>query len=226
MNEKRLKEMLKEGANTLGLELKSSQIEHFLAYLRELKLWNQRINLTSITGDEDIVVRHFLDSLTLCRLIKGTGLKTLTVLDIGSGAGFPGIPLKIAIPTLEVVLMDSTEKKVHFMRHIIRNLGLNTAAGKIEALVARAEDPTVVERFRAQFDIVTSRAFSRLRDLVDVSLPYAAPGGLIVAIKGPSSIEELKELEGMRGISRPEVEEITLPFADRKTVLVKMKRAV
>lgn len=212
MEDIELKNILKNGAFELGITLSEVNLGLFITYLKELQAWNRKINLTSIESDREIVIRHFLDSLTPLPFVKDSK----RLLDIGSGAGFPGIPLKIAAPQLEVTLLDSVEKKVHFMRHIIRTLGLKG----IEATYGRAEDPKIIERYGSLFDCVISRAFAELGKLLELSLPFVAKGGSIIAIKGPAFDRELEEARGVRGVEGPEIHEIKVPFEDRKNVLV------
>jgi 16S rRNA (guanine527-N7)-methyltransferase len=136
------------------------------------------------------------------------------ILDIGSGAGFPGIPLKIAYPRLDVTLIESRKKKVYFMRHIIRSLGLGMA---IKALDERAESVAFTKTHANTFDIVTSRAFSSLKDFLNVALPLCAPLGRIIAIKGPAVDNELIKVPGL---SAPEITKIKVPFEARTNSLV------
>src|SRR3990172_708670 len=138
MTDKKLLEILQQGSLELGVSLSYAQLASFLKYLRELQAWNKKINLTSITEEKDIIIKHFLDSLTSARFLPGVD----TLLDIGSGGGFPGLPLKIAIPSLKITLMDSVEKKVHFIRHIIRTLDLKGA----DAISGRVESPELIYR--------------------------------------------------------------------------------
>ena len=214
MDEKALEKMLIEGASGLGVLLDARSVAAFMTFLRELKAWNKKINLTSIDKDEDIIVRHFLDSLTVCRFLGGTE----RVLDIGSGAGFPGLPIKIAMPDTDVVLLDTVTRKVHFIRHIIRTLGLQ-ATGGVEAVSARVEEASIVERYGASFDCVVSRAFSELKNFVAVGLPYLKPGGRLIAMKGPAYAGELDAVE-LGGLSVPEVHTVRLPTTHIDTVFV------
>lgn len=211
-----LTNILKTGAAELGITIGEKETNLFLKYLAELKEWNKKINLTSITDDKDIIVRHFLDSLTLVPLLSGKE----TLLDIGSGAGFPGIPLNIVIPDLKVTLMDSVNKKVIFMRHIIRTIGLKN----IEAVQARAEDKETITRFAACFDVVTSRAFAGLCSFLDIALPYAKMGGALISVKGPKGMEELKELKEIKNIKAVQIKEIRLPFSDVTTTILVFKK--
>ncbi|MBI5492316.1 MAG: 16S rRNA (guanine(527)-N(7))-methyltransferase RsmG [Deltaproteobacteria bacterium] len=217
MEDIELKNILKNGALELGVTLSEVDLGQFITYLKELQAWNRKINLTSIESDKEIVIRHFLDSLTTLPFVKDSK----RLLDIGSGAGFPGIPLKIAAPLLEVTLLDSVEKKVHFMRHIIRTLGLKG----IEATYGRAEDPKIIERYGSLFDCVISRAFAELGKFLELSLPFVAKGGSIIAIKGPAFDRELEEARYVSGVEGPEIHEIKVPFEDRKNVLVIFRKA-
>ncbi|MBI5286275.1 MAG: 16S rRNA (guanine(527)-N(7))-methyltransferase RsmG [Deltaproteobacteria bacterium] len=199
----------------MNITLGEREIRLFLKYLTELKEWNRRINLTSIKEDREIIIRHFLDSLTLSPFVE----TTTTRLDIGSGAGFPGIPLKIALPTLEVTLLDSSGKKVAFMRHITRALGLKG----IKTVRGRAEDPHIQEGL-GTFDVVTTRAFAGLKGFLEMAIPYTREGGLILAVKGPKGIEELKGLKGLKGFEFVKVHEVRLPFSNVHTLTLAFKR--
>ena len=169
-----IQKVLQQGAVTLGLQLSVDQLAAFERLATELMAWNKRINLTAITRSEEIAVKHLLDSLTLVPLLTGNE----RLLDVGSGAGFPAIPLKIVRPGLSIVSIDAVQKKVHFQRHIIRLLGL---AG-IEAVHGRVESLTASHG--AGFDVVTSRAFAALGDFALCAAPLLAPGGRILAMKG------------------------------------------
>jgi len=189
-----------------------------MVYLAELKVWNSRMNLTAIETDEDVVTRHFLDSLTPYRLITGA----TRLLDAGTGAGFPGIPLKLVKPDLRVTLLDSVTKKVLFMRHIIRTLGLGP---DIEAVAARLEDKAVVKKYAGAFDCVISRAFTNLPDFVEMGLPYLAPGGMLIAMKGPKAKEELVTVDlDACGLVYDSTHEVEVPFTDRCTSLIVFRR--
>ncbi|MCL4873623.1 16S rRNA (guanine(527)-N(7))-methyltransferase RsmG [bacterium] len=216
MDDREKLEILKKGALELGIELNEGQGEAFLVYLRELKTWNKRINLTAIEDDREIIIKHFLDSLTPVRFLSGIN----SALDMGAGAGFPGIPIKIAMPDLQVTLLDSVLKKVSFMRHIIRTLGLKG----IEAIHARAEANELKTRLAGSFDCVISRAFSELAAFSALALPYLKPGGMLLAMKGPAVSDELGAMGETSGFTRPEVHEARVPFSSRVTRLVVMRK--
>lgn len=174
-------DILTKGSSRLGIPLSAEQTALLMRYMEILKLWNTRINLTSLTNDSEIAVSHFLDSLSAAPFIgPAPGL-----LDIGSGAGFPGIPLKIASPSLTVTLMDSVHKKIAFMNEVIRELGLTG----ISAVWGRAEDPGNGVP-RGAFHCVISRAVGSVPGILRLSAPYLAPGGRIILMRGRRGAEE------------------------------------
>lgn len=200
------------------MELSALQVERFFVYMEELRKWNKKINLTSIDDEREIVVRHFLDSLSLSRFVHGGE----SLLDMGSGAGFPGLALKIANPALVVTLMDKVEKKAVFMRHIIRTLELEG----IDVVSARADDKGVLAELEGSFDVVVSRAFSALDDFLTLALPYTKRGARIIAVKGPSSpaltqeVEAALKREDFAGLTLKGAREIAIPFSDRVGTVV------
>jgi 16S rRNA (guanine527-N7)-methyltransferase len=180
--EKENRTLLIDGSKVFGIDLEEKKIEDFERYFRELLKWNQKINLTAIRTEKGIVLKHFLDSLSANPCLSDAS----TLLDIGSGAGFPGIPLKIVNPGLEVTLIDSVQKKVAFQRHIIRTLRLTG----IEAIHGRVQDQEVTQRLKERFDVVISRAFSDLSTLLILSQPFLKKGGKVLAMKGKRESEE------------------------------------
>jgi len=208
---RQIEEYLKEGAAELGIELSVAQTMQYGLYIAELKKWSRRINLTSLKDDKEIVVRHFLDSLI--PLSYMTGIESL--LDIGTGAGFPGLVLKIACPELCLTLLEPTGKKTHFLRHIVRTLGLKG----VDIINGRAEDTAIIEEKAAAFDCVTSRALSELSVFFEMARPYLKDGGRVVAMKGPLDGKLDAELDSVAG-ARPGVEEVCIPFSERRTSVV------
>ena len=174
------------GLRRLGLEGSrlSEIVEQFLRYRQELLDWNTRINLTAITDPEEVLIKHFLDSLSLLIVYDRPGAR---LLDIGAGAGFPGLPLKIMRPQWQVVLLEATGKKVTFLRHMIEVLQL---AG-VEAVHGRAEELAHDEAFRASFDVVTARAVASLPTLLEYAAPFCRVGGQIILPKKGELAEEL-----------------------------------
>lgn len=185
-------ETLITGASRLGIGLDPVQVARFQRYYDELVKWNQKANLTSVTGYEEVQTRHFLDSLTVASelspaVLSGDG----KILDVGSGAGFPGLPLKIAYPRLNLTLLEATAKKSAFLSHVVESLGLED----VEVVTGRAEDQAHKPKMREQFDIVVSRALAKLNVLVELCLPFCSLGGLTIAQKGRDIDLELREAQ-------------------------------
>ncbi len=173
-------EKLKAGAQKLGFDLSPRQLEQFQTYYQELIDWNRRVNLTSITGYEEVQVRHFLDSLTVTLAVKPpAGEGGLGVIDVGTGAGLPGIPLKILWPGTGMVLLEATAKKAKFLDYLIARLGLDN----VEVVVGRAEEVAHDSRYREKFGLVLSRAVAALPSLAELTLPFCVVGGSFIAQK-------------------------------------------
>ncbi len=187
--------LLREGCARWGLTLSPRQIQQFVTHYVELVRWNQRVNLTAITDFEDVQVKHFLDSLAALPLIcqeLGEPLpltRPLHLVDVGSGAGFPGIPLKIAAPRLKLTLMDGTGKKVRFLEQLVAKLALSNT----QVVQGRAEELGRQMAYRGQFDLVTARAVAPLNTLVEYLLPLCRRGGLAIMYKGPGAAQEFVE---------------------------------
>jgi 16S rRNA (guanine527-N7)-methyltransferase len=207
-------ERLQASALKLGLHLSSQKVEQFSIYYKKLVDWNQRINLTAITDYEEVQTKHFLDSLTVFLALKRPlSSANLRVIDIGTGAGLPGLPLKILLPDIKLVLLDSTAKKATFLHHMKEEIGLDD----VEIIVGRAEEVAHQIKYREMFDIVLSRAVALLPTLVELTLPFCAIGGIFVAQKGKGVEQELSragkaiDLIGgkLREVRRVEMEEFT-----------------
>ncbi len=172
-------ESLNRGAQKLGLHLNPEQLEQFQTYYQELLDWNRRINLTSITDYEEVQIRHFLDSLTVILVGQQISNTSIRLIDVGTGAGMPGLPLKILFPDIKLVLLEATTKKAAFLHHLKQKLALNN----VEIVVGRAEDVAHLSQYREGFDIVLSRAVAPLPTLVELTLPFCAIGGCLIAQK-------------------------------------------
>jgi 16S rRNA (guanine527-N7)-methyltransferase len=215
---KTLEDYLRQGADEIGISLSSEQLEKFAIYASELCKWNCKINLTSINSPQGIAVKHFLDSLTISKYVALTG----NLLDTGSGGGFPGIPLKILFPEIEVVSVDAVEKKINFQRHIVRTLGLQG----FTPLHARVEN--LLPGYNGYFNIIVSRAFANIPEFVKHSLPLLAVNGVIVAMKGSDGEKEgeaaAEELDKM-GAEVSSIYEFELPIIKDQRTLVIIRRS-
>ncbi len=208
------KNLLIEGAKAFGVSLDEGTVEAFEVYLKELLKWNQKMNLTAIRSEKGIVIKHFLDSFSVCPHLP----KASFILDIGSGAGFPGIPLKIVDPTLSITLIDSVLKKVDFQRHMIRTLGLRG----VDAIHGRAQEKGIVKQLERRFDRVISRAFSGLETFLHLAHPFLKKGGLALAMKGELKKEEIQSsLEAEKAYYRlQETVAFALPCTSIKRIIL------
>jgi len=178
-----------EGAGKLGIEFNVRQLKQFELYYRELIEWNKKMNLTAITDYSSIQVKHFLDSLTITLVLSQEEMQRpdFDIIDIGTGAGFPGVPLKILLSQPRLVLIEPTTKKTAFLRHIIDKLDLEN----IEIVNSRAEEAAHLSAYREQFVLVLSRAVASLPELVELTLPFCRIGGRFIAQKKGDIDEEI-----------------------------------
>ena len=212
--------LLAKGASAQGIHLDKIQMEQFRRYYQELVDWNERVNLTAITDWNQVQTRHFVDSLTVSTVLPpellGSGAR---VLDLGSGAGFPGLPLKIAFQRVEMTLLDSRRKRTAFLAHISRVLELTD----VEVLTGRAETLAHEPALRESYDAVVTRAVARMSVLAELALPFCRTGGLVVAQKAPGVEQEMREAHmaiNTVGGAITQVKEVTYEGLDGAMVLV------
>jgi 16S rRNA (guanine527-N7)-methyltransferase len=177
------------GARTLGLRLTDNQVAAFQLYYEELVSWNQKFNLTAITAYEQVQIRHFLDSLSV--LLAAPARATLDraesrAIDVGTGAGFPGIPLKLVCPGLRLTLLEATGKKVGFLQHLVARLGLR----QVTPLHGRAEELAHDPAHRESYDLALARAVAEMATLAEYALPFCKVGGWVIAQKGEAGSAE------------------------------------
>ena len=207
-----------EKAKKVNVEIDKIKEEQFYEYMKLLIEWNEKINLTAIIEQNDIILKHFIDSITINKYIKDSD----TIMDIGTGAGFPGIPLKIMNSDKKFVLLDSLNKRINFLNQVCEELRLKN----IKCIHARAEELANNEEHRELYETVVSRAVARLNVLLEYMLPFVKVGGLCICMKGPNIEEELKEAEKailVLGGKLEKVENFLLPESDieRNIVIIK-----
>jgi 16S rRNA (guanine527-N7)-methyltransferase len=203
--------MLSEGAYEMGVNLSGENINDFIVYLEELKIWSEKINLTGLKKDKDIIINHFLDSLSILKYIK----EDSTLLDIGTGAGFPGLPVAIVHPKCLITCLDSAGKKIAFVNNIIRKLDLQN----VKAVSLRAGENT--EETAEKYDVVVTRAVSNIKNVIKLSSPYLNDDGRVIVMRGEKGLAELKavteELASL-GIGIDLLDEFQLPHSGAKRV--------
>ena len=205
-NSKFIKEL-----DTLGIHLSDIQQEQFDRYYELLIEWNRVMNLTGITAYEEVNLKHFTDSLTIVRINDMKNVFTL--IDIGTGAGFPGIPIKIAFPHIKVVLLDSLNKRIKFLNEVVEKLNLDN----VETLHGRAEDYAKKAEYREQFDMCVSRAVANLSTLGEYCIPFVKKGGCFVSYKSADSDEEINQSEkaiSILGGKISKIDKFMLPGSD------------
>lgn len=221
-----LNPILESGAKEISVPLSAESIRAFSEYARLLKEWNEKMNLTNITDDKGIAIRHFVDSLTLVSHLEDEtvrkGTKHLSLIDVGTGAGFPGIPLKVAMPALEVTLLDSLRKRVGFLDAVCAALDLKG----ITTVHSRAEDAGLSKQYREKYDVATARAVASLPVLCEYCLPFVKIGGIFLAMKG--HVEEEAELAKkaivMLGGTLETLHHFTLPGTDMKRSIIVIRK--
>jgi 16S rRNA (guanine527-N7)-methyltransferase len=207
-------EILKNGLIELGLIFSKEQINLFMTYLSELKKWNKVYNLTGLKRDEDIIIKHFLDSLLYLRVIPEDKIMAA---DIGSGAGFPGLPIKIIRPEIEIFLIEPSKKKSSFLRHMIRQLKLE----KVEVIEKSIEEIKVNKEIPSFVDVGMTRALFDIKDFIKKASHIVKKGGFLILSKGPKVTEEVAMLQKVDY----EISTLLLPMSDikRNIVIVKVQ---
>lgn len=218
MEIKQFSEQLKTNLQNINVNIEDSQAEKFYKYMQLLLDWNEKMNLTAITEPQDIIVKHFVDSLTIEKYIS----KDAKIIDIGTGAGFPGVPLSIARSDIQVTLMDSLNKRITFLDEVVKENNLKN----VDTVHSRAEELARNKDFREQFDVVTSRAVASLNVLLEYMLPFTKVGGYCICMKGSNIEEELnnskRALELLNG-KIEKIETLELPGTDygRNIIIIK-----
>lgn len=212
-----------EALHQKGIELSDKQIEQFAIYFRTLVEWNEKINLTAITDEEDVYLKHFYDSISAAFYHDFT--KELHICDVGAGAGFPSIPLKICFPDLQVTIVDSLKKRINFLNELAVNLDISGVAFHHD----RAESFGKDKKFRESFDIVTARAVARMTVLSELCLPLAKKNGVFIAMKGSHSEQEVTDSNAAIKLLGGELDTIhtfTLPNenSERSIIVIDKKR--
>lgn len=214
-------DILNSACNDVGIEFNKNKYDIFMKYKSMIQEWNKKVNLTAITEDENIIKKHFIDCIKIYKFDKFKELNK--IIDIGTGAGFPGIPIKIVQEEKEVVLLDSLNKRIKFLDEVSKELKLEN----IKSLHGRAEDYAQKEEFREKFDGAVSRAVANISVLSEFCLPYIKVGGYFIAMKGPNVSEEIEE--GRRAIELlggklQEVIQVEVEESDLKHNLVVIKK--
>ena len=206
-----------EELNKLGITLDDDRLAKLEKYFELLVEWNNHMNLTGITEKEDVYLKHFYDSLTLFKSIDLNSVETLC--DIGTGAGFPGLVIKIAFPNIKVTLVDSLNKRINFLNEVIKELGLKD----IETISTRAEEYSI--KNREIYDVVVARAVASLPILLEYSTPLVKVGGYFIAMKGNNDeVGELKDIYKKLNIELVDVQTFLLPYENSNRALIKFKK--
>lgn len=214
-------QLMKDASKEANVELSEKQYEQFIKYMKLLQEWNEKINLTAITEDEEVIKKHFIDCI---KAFKSQAIREAkTIIDVGTGAGFPGLPIAIMNPDVTVTLLDSLNKRVNFLNTVVNELGLKN----VVTIHSRAEDGARKAELRESFDVATSRAVANMAVLSEFCMPYVKVSGHFVALKGPAVEEELKEgnkaIEVLGG-SLQGIIEVSIEGTDLKHNIVEVKK--
>lgn len=214
-------EILKKAAEEYDISLSETQLQQFDRYQELLVEWNQKMNLTALTEPKDVAIKHMIDSVSVYD--EKWFSEGMSVIDVGTGAGFPGLPLKILCPSLKVTLLDSLNKRVKFLETVVSELGLSD----IVCVHARAEEAARQKQYREKFDAVVSRAVARLPILAEYDLPFVRVGGFFAAMKGAKyeeEAEEAKKAVKLLGGGEPVLREIKLPGLEDKRGIIYIRK--
>ncbi len=206
--------LLKNLANEMNINLTDKMIEQFFTYKKMLLEWNEKINLTAITDEKEIIIKHFIDSLTIEKYIP----QNAKIIDVGTGAGFPGIPIKIVRSDVEVVLLDSLNKRINFLNEVIRECDLNN----ISTIHGRAEDVAHNLQYREKFDIATARAVANISTLSELCTPFLKISGEFVCMKADAT-EEMKNAKTalkILGMKEIKIDNIVLPEINAERTII------
>ncbi len=214
-------DLMKRGADEASIELSEKQYEQFIKYMRLVQEWNEKINLTAITEDDDFIKKHFIDCIKAFKSQAITNANS--IIDVGTGAGFPGIPLAILHPKAKITLLDSLNKRINFLNTVVRELGLTN----VTTIHSRAEDGARNPELRERFDVATSRAVANMAVLSEFCMPYVKKDGYFVALKGPAIDEEMQNGKNAISILGGELEniiEVSIEETDLKHNIVEIKK--
>ncbi|MFH5836993.1 16S rRNA (guanine(527)-N(7))-methyltransferase RsmG [Proteiniclasticum sp. C24MP] len=214
-------DIMKKSADQLNLSFTEAQYNQFVQYKTLLKEWNEKLNLTAITEDEEIISKHFIDSIQAFQFAELKEAESM--IDVGTGAGFPGLPIKIMKPDLKVTLLDSLNKRLNFLRAVSEELKLEN----VEFVHSRAEDGARKPEFRDSYDIAISRAVANLTLLTELCLPYVKVGGHFIALKGPAVEQEIRDAEyavKVLGGKIVKIQEVQIEGTDLKHNLVVIRK--
>lgn len=217
------KDRLNRELNQFSIILENLQINQFYQYYELLNEWNRIMNLTAITDQNEVITKHFVDSLALVKAMGEISTKEYKIIDIGTGAGFPGIPLKIAFPQLKITLMDSLNKRIKFLNEVIEQLRLK----EITAVHSRAEDLGRDKDYREKYDLSVSRAVANLSTLSEYCMPFVKPGGFFISYKSGKIEEELSSAKHaifLLGGKVNRIESFTLDGAEAERTLIKIEK--
>ncbi len=214
-------ELLQQSCVKMGVTLTDAMTAQFMEYMALLLEWNEKMNLTAITEEQDVILKHFADCISVLPHLELQGNES--IIDVGTGAGFPGIPLKIACPSLSVTLLDSLQKRIGFLEEVKNVLALQD----VTCVHGRAEDGGQNPMYREQFDLCVSRAVANLAVLAEYCLPFVKVGGKLAALKGPDAMHEVEQAKGALqklGGTVVQIIDIEIPFTDLQHKLILIEK--